>query len=314
MENDKALQAVEVHLPMTAETVRQHVNLIQRIMREVMKDGEHYGTIPGCGDKKVLHKSGAEMLRLAFHFVPTFDIRRVELKDGHREYEIVCRLTDSRGNLIAEGVGACSSMETKYRYRTERLCPKCGADAIVKGKPEFGGGYLCFTKRGGCGAKFKTTDPAMKETRAENPNIADCYNTVLKMAKKRAFVDATITSTSTSDIFTQDLEETAEVETPTKAPVEAKTEDDQPEVISEAQRKFLFVQAKIAGLDHEGIKQLLKDVLGVDSTKAITVVDFQRVLDEIEVMKAIKPTPPTEPPTEETPIKPVAPLTTEGEG
>lgn len=300
MENTQTLQVVEVQMPMTAETVRQHVNLVQRIMREVMKPGEHYGTIPGCGDKQVLHKSGAEVLRLAFHFVPTFSITRAELKDGHRDYEIVCRLMDSRGTLIAEGVGACSTMETKYRFRTERLCPKCGADAIIKGKPEFGGGWLCFGKRGGCGAKFKATDPAMKESRAENPNIADVYNTVLKMAKKRAFVDATITATSTSDIFTQDLEENADVEREKPPATEPRKDDELPEMISEAQRKFLFVQAKISGLDNDALKTFLKEQFGVESTKAITAVDFDRVLEGLKRMKT-QPEPESEPevPSEE---------------
>jgi len=41
----------------------------------------------------------------------------------------------------------------------------------------------------------------------ENPNPADQYNTVLKMAKKRAYVDATLSATAASDIFTQDIEE-----------------------------------------------------------------------------------------------------------
>jgi len=38
-------------------------------------------------------------------------------------------------------------------------------------------------------------------------NIADTYNTVLKMAKKRAYVDAVISATACSDIFTQDIED-----------------------------------------------------------------------------------------------------------
>ncbi len=41
----------------------------------------------------------------------------------------------------------------------------------------------------------------------ENDNPADDYNTVLKMAKKRALVDAVLTATAASDIFTQDLED-----------------------------------------------------------------------------------------------------------
>jgi hypothetical protein len=34
------------------------------------------------------------------------------------------------------------------------LCPNCGKDAVIKGKPEYGGGWLCYSKKGGCGAKF----------------------------------------------------------------------------------------------------------------------------------------------------------------
>ena len=40
------------------------------------------------------------------------------------------------------------------------LCPVCGKDAIIQGKPEYGGGWVCFSKKGGCGAKF-ATDPAL---------------------------------------------------------------------------------------------------------------------------------------------------------
>jgi hypothetical protein len=41
------------------------------------------------------------------------------------------------------------------------------------------------------------------------PNPADVANTVLKMAKKRALVDAVLTVLGASDIFTQDIEDTA---------------------------------------------------------------------------------------------------------
>lgn len=41
-------------------------------------------------------------------------------------------------------------------------CPVCGVvGAIIKGKPEYGGGWLCFQKKGGCGAKFQN-DPTLK--------------------------------------------------------------------------------------------------------------------------------------------------------
>lgn len=34
------------------------------------------------------------------------------------------------------------------------LCPKCNKAAIIKGQDKYGGGWLCWTKKEGCGAKF----------------------------------------------------------------------------------------------------------------------------------------------------------------
>jgi hypothetical protein len=47
------------------------------------------------------------------------------------------------------------------------------------------------------------------EKKWTRPNPADVANTVLKMAKKRALVDAVLTVLGASDIFTQDIEDTA---------------------------------------------------------------------------------------------------------
>lgn len=197
---------------MTADKIKRQVALIQEVMASVMKEGDHYGKIPGCGDKPTLLKPGAEKLSTTFRLSPTYDIRRQDMADGHREYEIICTLTHIiSSQVVGQGVGACSTMETKYRYRkAEQKCPKCGNETIIKGKKEYGGGWLCFQKKGGCGAKFKDGDPAIENQnmgRVEHDNPADYYNTVLKMAKKRAHVDAVLTATAASDIFTQDIED-----------------------------------------------------------------------------------------------------------
>ena len=52
----------------------------------------------------------------------------------------------------------------------------------------------------------------------ENADIADVYNTVLKMAKKRAHIDATLTCTGASDMFTQDMIDEDETK-PARKPV-----------------------------------------------------------------------------------------------
>ena len=53
-------------------------------------------------------------------------------------------------------------------------CPKCGAEAIIKGKEEYGGGWLCWKEKGGCNAKF-TEDPAKQKPadteKATKPNL-----------------------------------------------------------------------------------------------------------------------------------------------
>ena len=58
------------------------------------------------------------------------------------------------------------------------------------------------------------------EKKWTRPNPADIDNTVLKMAKKRALVDAVLTVLGASDIFTQDIEDQEPV--PGKAPAPAK--------------------------------------------------------------------------------------------
>ena len=219
--------AVTDYAPVSLEHLVNQIATIQEAMSKVMKIGVHHGTVPGCGDKPALFKAGAEKLCMIFRLVPSFERLERDLSNGHREYIITCRLTDARGNIAGEGLGSCSTLESKYRYRNgSRKCPKCGAEQIRRSKEEYGGGYYCHAKAGGCGAKFDKGDPSIEQQivgKIDNPDIADQYNTVLKMAKKRAHVDATITATAASDIFTQDIEERiADVEYVEAVPAEPK--------------------------------------------------------------------------------------------
>lgn len=143
------------------------VALVMETMERVMKKDTHYGTIPGTGNKMTLLKAGAEKLSMTFKLKPEFAVMEKELSSGHREYRVTCSLSDG-----SQGVGTCSTMETKYRWRWD-----------------------------GQGRDRK---------RVENEDIANCWNTCLKVAKKRAFVDAIITATACSDIFTQDVEDMIE--------------------------------------------------------------------------------------------------------
>ena len=191
------------------------------------QDGGDYGTIPGAGKKRVLLKSGADKLCELYGLYDEYEIQAVEDFDTNLfYYKIKCILKSRRDDsTVGTGVGSCSTYESKYRWRdSQRKCPKCDAATIIKGKDEFGGGWLCWAKKGGCGAKFKDDEKSIMNQvigRVENPDLHDTVNTVLKMAKKRAKIDAVIAVTRSSGIFTQDLEE---MQPATAKPVEVSTE------------------------------------------------------------------------------------------
>ncbi|HJQ70645.1 MAG TPA: hypothetical protein VKA70_16830 [Blastocatellia bacterium] len=205
---------------MPALSVRQAVdrfNHVVEFVRTVMREGVDYGVIPGT-DKPTLLKPGAEKLCTLFGLTSRFEIvRAVEDWTGAEHngepfffYLYRCRL--QRGDMIiAEGDGSANSWEQKYRYReAHRRCPQCGEAAIIRGKQEYGGGWVCFRKRGGCGAKFDIEAPAITDQptgRVLNENIADQVNTIQKMSQKRALIAATLLAVNGSEFFTQDGEE-----------------------------------------------------------------------------------------------------------
>jgi len=222
--HENALTMMPVMDIATALARRQ--SMVQ-FVQSIMKQGTDFGTIPGT-DKPTLLKPGAEKLTTFFGLRPRFvEIRTVEDWTGGEYggepffyYRFTCQLW--RGDtLIAEADGACNSMESRYRYRNaSRKCPACGKEAIIKGKQEYGGGWICFKKQGGCGAKYADEDKKITEQqvgRVFNPDIADQANTILKMSQKRALVAATLIGVNASEFFTQDMEDYVEgevVETP----------------------------------------------------------------------------------------------------
>jgi len=200
--------------------------------RRVMIEGVHYGKVPGT-DKNTLFKPGAELLlsRMALRAsdpiildetidygdcTPDGTVTREGLIRFSVRRDIYRQTGPSETDrmLVSSGLGACTSREKKYRWRnTERVCPTCGKAAIIKGKKEYGGGWLCWKKKDGCGDKFSAGDPAIESQgagQAFNPEVADLENTILKMASKRALVDATLLATGCSNAFTQDVGDDSE--------------------------------------------------------------------------------------------------------
>lgn len=259
---------------LSPENVLARKGMLDQIMKRVMKDGTHFGKVPGCGDKPTLLKPGAEAISSTFQLCPKYVVNRTDMRDGHREYEITCELYAPNGGFVGSGVGSCSTMEGKYRFRQEQVQ---GATVPTEywdtRNPELlGGPNRKPQKRGGQWVVVE---------RVEHGNPADYYNTVLKMGKKRAFVDAVLTATGASDIFTQDIEDMPEtVPGARQQPVQKQTQgygqrqpqgsamnqmDDMPDhgqqagQASERQRKAVFAICKSKSIDLNALCNALTD-------------------------------------------------------
>lgn len=178
----KSLDAAEMQL---------QVNLIQDILHKVMKQGTHYGVIPGTKTNS-LYKPGAEKIMATFRLAADPVVE--DLSQGSEvHYRVKVRILNSAGDYLGAGVGECSSREEKYAWRA----PVCDEEFDMT--PEM-------LRR----IKFKKWQGKVEQAKQIRTNPADMANTILKMAKKRGLVDAVLTVTAASDIFTQDIEDLPE--------------------------------------------------------------------------------------------------------
>src|ERR1044072_1373244 len=202
---------------MSIESAVERYNAVTEFVSRVLRSDVDYGVIPGT-DKRTLLKPGAEKLTTFFGLSTRFQVlERIEDWTGEQNggepffyYLYRCQLF--RGDvLIAEGDASCNSRETKYRWReAKRACPACGQTEIIKGREEFGGGWTCWKKQGGCGAKYPDGDQTIESQqtgRVFNPDIADQVNTIQKMSQKRSLVGAGLLPVNASEFFTQDVED-----------------------------------------------------------------------------------------------------------
>lgn len=176
---------------LTAADVRAQVNLMQDVMQEVMQKDTHYGVIPGTKQPS-LYKAGAEKIMSTFRLAADPEVEQIG-HDGEVHYRVKVRILSASGNFLGAGIGECSSSEEKYAWRAS-LC-----DDEFDDTPE--------NRRRIKYAKWQGKVEKKKQIRT---NPADVANTVLKMAKKRGLIDAVLTVTAASDLFTQDIEDLPE--------------------------------------------------------------------------------------------------------
>lgn len=197
----------------TAAQIRARVNRIQEVMRSVFKEGTHYGRIPGT-DKPALYKAGSEVILMTFHIGVEPIAEDLSVPDCFR-YRVAARGLLASGEIVGVGIGEASTDEEKYRWRKAVCDQEFDETAEDRRRVKW----------------FKGKDGAY-QVKQVRTNPADVANTVLKMAKKRAQIDMTLTATAASDVFTQDIEDLPEELRETVAddkqpikPPQAKAED-----------------------------------------------------------------------------------------
>ena len=188
---------------------------VELIKRTLMVEDIHYGTIPGT-PKPSLWQPGAQLLCMIFGLRATF-VQEVEYGDGvtgpgcRVRHLCELHLGDTSGPIVGTGNGSANTWERKHRYRRGgRTCPMCGVEGTIIRAKYGRKGWLCYGRKGGCGAEWDKADPVIVEQQVgdvENEDQADLENTVIKVSEKRAYIGATLRVTASSGTFTQDTEQ-----------------------------------------------------------------------------------------------------------
>ena len=153
------------------------------------------GQLPSLG------KPGAEKINFIFRLVPKYKILSKTFRATEITYELQCDLVNKiTGEFSGSGVGACTSLEDKwcYLWKFEKDVPEHINIKDLEYKEFFS--QNMNQGRGGYYRKY----------RIPIDNHYNLANNMLKMAKKRAYVDATLSATMASFLFTQDIEERQE--------------------------------------------------------------------------------------------------------
>ena len=172
-----------------ADVVSAH-KAVTALIQEALVDGEDYGLIPGT-KRPTLLKPGAERLTIAFGAHAEFEIVQQEV-DHDRPVKWSKRSWEW-GQKRGEKIWSTVVGESLGLYRYVIRCRLIRPDGRVIGE---GMGTCC----------------SLESKYVDRPRETE--NTILKMAKKRAHVDAVLSMAGLSDRFTQDVEETVDAVVP----------------------------------------------------------------------------------------------------
>ncbi len=187
-QENEEIQEVQLYQPdfsiKAVDLLRRHKD-VEWLLANIMQKELHYGIIPGS-KKYSLLKAGSELLLPRFG-LGCFPVIQDLSSDTEVKFMVEAKgIHIATGTHVGSGVGICSSNEEKYKWR-----------------------------RAASNKEFENTPPESRRvkygkdwtTNQVRQSPDDIMNTILKMAKKRAQIDLTLTCTAASSFFTQDVED-----------------------------------------------------------------------------------------------------------
>lgn len=152
--------------------IAENIKLAEQLVSSVLEKDVDYGQTPGTRGMG-LWDPGAAKICAAFSCYPDHDVIFHEETDQVISWMIQSKLVSHQmGKVVATGVGAASTRETKYKYRW------------VPDPENYG-----YTPAQIEDLKTKKRDGATT-WRIQNPEYGELVNTLLQMAAKRSEVDA----------------------------------------------------------------------------------------------------------------------------
>jgi hypothetical protein len=149
----------------------EEVKQFHNFIKNLLREGEDFGTVEGVS-KPFLFKAGAEKICYALGLRIAVSIQTKTETDTEVAYTVKCQVIDRNDKVVSEGFGIASSNEVKYYLQIQKLINKNIPQSVA---------------------------------------VKSLANTLLKMAEKRAIVDAVLHILGLSNVFTQD-EDTLDTE------------------------------------------------------------------------------------------------------
>jgi hypothetical protein len=174
----------------TQQMIAQRAAIVE-CMSTVMRKDHDYGMIPGTG-KPSLYKPGSEKILSMFNLAAHPQVEDLSNPDCIRYRVTITVVHTPTGTFAGYGVGEASSAESKYQWRAAVCDEEWDETPDDRKRLKWKKGYQ------------GSPASSIRQIRADMEDVA---NTILKMAKKRAQIDAVLTTTAASDVFAQDVED-----------------------------------------------------------------------------------------------------------